>query len=281
MWTRSVKISSTFRLKEIKTSAINNSVTTYVVALMLVFVPVHGLSKDRFSAATLDYPPYEYLEGGSAKGIAIELISQAIKRSGAQAVNFNFYPWRRAVNAVALGHDDMLFNAGKNKARQAWGYYVNSPLIIQKYVLFKRKGDDIKINASFDNADHLPIAIRTGYLYGTGMFREALNDGRFSYIVESETTMQSIDLLLNKRVDVFVGDYVPVMHYIKEQGLENYIDIVKDQTSLEDLTVLDWPTYIVFSKKSVDFAFVEKMSNALDEMKLDGTYAHIFDKYIQ
>ena len=256
-------------------------VQAVVLSVFLLMLSSSGLTKERLSAATLDYPPYEYLEGGSAKGIAVELIQQAIKRSGAQAVNFNFYPWRRAVNAVAQGQDDMLFNAGKNKARQAWGYYVNSPLIVQKYVLFKRKGENIKINASFDNADHLPIAIRTGYLYGTGLFRDALNKGHFSYIVQSETTMQSIDLLLSKRVDIFVGDYLPVMHYIQAQGLQEHIDIVKDQTGLENLTVLDWPTYVVFSKNSVDLSFVEKVSHALDEMKFDGTYAHIFDKYIQ
>jgi polar amino acid transport system substrate-binding protein len=236
-------------------------------------------SPQRFQASTLHYPPYEYKEDGTAKGIAIELIKLAAKKSGTQAIEFNFYPWRRAVNTVQHGDSDMLFNAGKNEARQEWGHYVESVLIMQNYVLFKRKDAAIQISANFDNADKLPIAVRTGFLYGTGLFRDALDKGQFSYIVQSETTMQSIDLLLNKRVEVFVGDYLPVMHYIHQHGLENQIDIVKEQDSYRNMSVLLWPTYMVFSKKRVDLAYVNKITQALEEMKADGSYYEVFKQY--
>lgn len=236
-------------------------------------------SPQRFQASTLHYPPYEYKEDGTAKGIAIELIKLAIQKSGTQAIEFNFYPWRRAVNTVQHGDSDMLFNAGKNNARQEWGHYVESPLIMQNYVLFKRKASSIQINANFDNAEKFPIAVRTGYLYGTGLFRDALDRGQFSYIVQSETTMQSIDLLLNKRVDVFVGDYLPVMHYLSKHGLEDQIDIVKEHGSYRNMSVLLWPTYMVFSKKRVDLAYVNKITQALEEMKADGSYYEVFKQY--
>ena len=233
----------------------------------------------QFNASTLHYPPYEYVEDGKPKGIAIELIKHAIEKIGAKATDFNFYPWRRAVKSVQYGDSDMLFNAGKNEARQKWGHYVESTLIMQNYVLFKRKGSSIQINANFDNAEKYPIAVRTGFLYGTGLFRGALDRDQFSYIVQSETTMQSIDLLLNKRVDVFVGDYLPVMHYISKHNLEDQIDIVKEVGSYKNMSVLLWPTYIVFSKKRVDKSTVNKITQALEEMKADGSYYAVFKKY--
>lgn len=173
----------------------------------------------------------------------------------------------------------MLFNAGKNQTRQEWGHYVDSPLIVQRYVFFKRKYSDIQINPNFDNAKQIPIAIRTGYLYGTGMFRNALDENRFCFIVESETMKQSIELLLNKRVDIFVGDYLPVMHYIKEKGLEHQVDIVKSAKTKDNQIVLEWPTYIIFSKKKVTKQYLDRINAILDEMKVDGSYYSYFKKY--
>lgn len=240
---------------------------------------ISGLVAAPFEASTLHYPPYEYMEEGEAKGIVIDIINEVIKRSRAEGINYTFYPWRRAVNSVEFGDSDLLFNAGKNEARKAWGYYVDSPLVTQHYVLFKRKTSDLIINRNFDNVKNVPIAIRTGYLYGSGMFRDALDQGRFSYIVQSETTMQSIDLLLNKRVDIFVGDYLPVMHYIKEKGLEEQIDIVKKAGSDEHNIVLEWPTYIIFSKRKVSKDYVDQIDMILDDMKSDGSYMQYFHKY--
>jgi len=254
-----------------------------ISASSLAQVPLQALSQQdaqaQFDASTLHYPPYEYLEEGTPKGIAIELIRQAIKRVGDQTIDFNFYPWRRAVNSVQHGDTDMLFNAGKSEARQEWGHYVESTLILQNYVLFKRKASSIQINANFDNAKKFPIAVRTGYLYGTGLFRNALDRGQFSYVVQSETSMQSIDLLLNKRVDVFVGDYLPVMHYISKHNLEDQIDIVKEVGTYRNMSVLLWPTYLVFSKKRVSEAYVSKVTQALEGMKADGSYYAVFEKY--
>ena len=240
---------------------------------------ISGLVAAPFEASTLHYPPYEYMEEGEAKGIVIDIISEAIRRSRAEGINYTFYPWRRAVNSIEFGDSDLLFNAGKNEARQEWGYYVDSPLVTQHYVLFKRRSTDLVINGNFDNVNNVPIAIRTGYLYGSGVFRDALDQGRFSYIVQSETTMQSIDLLLNNRVDIFVGDYLPVMHYIKENGLEDQIDIVKKSDTGEKNVVLEWPTYIIFSKKKVSKEYVDQIDMILDEMKLDGSYMQYFHKY--
>ena len=247
--------------------------------LLGAIVMATPLTSAPFQASTLHYPPYQYMEAGQAKGIAIEIISDAIKRSQAEGIDFTFYPWRRAVNSIEFGNSDMLFNAGKNQTRQEWGHYVDSPLIVQRYVFFKRKNSDIQINPNFDNAKQIPIAIRTGYLYGTGMFRNALDENRFSFIVESETTMQSIELLLNKRVDIFVGDYLPVMHYIKEKGLEHQVDIVKSAKTKDNQIVLEWPTYIIFSKKKVTKQYVDRINVILDEMKVDGSYYSYFKKY--
>ncbi|WP_292957310.1 MULTISPECIES: transporter substrate-binding domain-containing protein [unclassified Neptuniibacter] len=84
---------------------------------------------------------------------------------------------------------------------------------------------------------------------------------------------------MNKRIDMFIGDQLPVLYYIKEQGLEDQIDMVLyDSAKLE---VLYWTTYILFSKKRVSPQLVSKVNQAMEAMKLDGTYDQIIRRYTE
>ncbi|WP_407702350.1 hypothetical protein [Vibrio algarum] len=85
---------------------------------------------------------------------------------------------------------------------------------------------------------------------------------------------------MSDRIDLFVGDYLPVMHYIKKNGLEDRIDIVKNSIDkTNDLIVLTWPTYILFNKESVTDRYVDDFNNAMTEMKLDGFIDNVFKRY--
>ena len=246
-----------------------------------IFGEGNAFEKDRpLKAATLDYPPYQYLENGEPKGIAVEIIQEALRRTGVSQVVFEFYPWNRSVYLVRSGNSDLLFNAGKNAARQQWGDYVESTLILQKYVLFKRKELTIQVNAQFDNVFNNNIAIRLGYLYGSGVFRQALEGGKFGEIFYSNSTKQSIDLLLGKRIDFFVGDYLPIMHFINKNNLMDRVDVVKEsQDHSKNMEVLIWPTYILFSKKNIKNEYVNEVNSALQKMKADGYVERVLDKY--
>ena len=246
-----------------------------------IFGEGNAFEKDRpLKAATLDYPPYEYLENGEPKGIAVEIIQEALRRTGVSQVVFEFYPWNRSVHLVRSGNSDLLFNAGKNAARQQWGDYVESTLILQKYVLFKRKELTIQVNAQFDNVFNNTIAIRLGYLYGSGVFKQALEGGKFGEIFYSNSTKQSIDLLLGKRIDFFVGDYLPIMHFINKNNLMDRVDVVKEsQDHSKNMEVLIWPTYILFSKKNIKHEYVNEVNSALQKMKADGYVERVLDRY--
>ena len=45
-------------------------------------------------AVTLEYPPYESLESHEPKGIAVEIIKEAISRTGVNRISFEFHPWK-------------------------------------------------------------------------------------------------------------------------------------------------------------------------------------------
>ncbi|MCP4597582.1 ABC transporter substrate-binding protein [Neptuniibacter sp.] len=228
-------------------------------------------------ATTLHYPPYEYREDGKPKGLAVDIVKEALHRVGVEQIEFRFFPWKRAVFVTEHGERDLLFNAGKNEPRKKWGYYVDSVLIQQSYVLFKRKTDQFGVKPDFSNVDDKDISIRAGYLYGSGAFRQALDSHRFHKVELANSTEQSVRQLLNERVDMFVGDLLPVMFYLQEKGLEDKIDIVLHQG--ERMEVLSWSTYLLFSKLRVSPEFVEQVRLAMEQMKADGTFDSIVSKY--
>lgn len=259
-----------------------NLIRALLVTFFIIGMSTSAQSEQRdegLVASTLHYPPYEYMENGVAKGIAVDLIREAFRRVGEEKVTFQFYPWKRAVYLTQHGHSDVLFNAGKNKARQEWGLYTDSVLIQQSYVLFKRADDDLSVSPDFSDSADKSIAVRRGYLYGSGSFRQALDSEKFSAVTLSDSTEQSVSQLLNGRVDLFVGDLLPVLYYLKQEGLEKEVDIVMDNG--DAMEVLSWPTYLLFSKQRSSNEFVQRVSSAMDEMKADGTFQGISERYTQ
>ncbi|SCA57801.1 putative amino acid ABC transporter, periplasmic amino acid-binding protein [Candidatus Terasakiella magnetica] len=231
-------------------------------------------------AATLHYPPYEYEINARPAGLAIDILQEAVKRTGKDGVNIEFYPWKRAVSKVQHGFKNVLFNAGKNEQRQVWGYYSNHVLVLQKYYLFTRKGKGLATDLSFEHMKDKKIAVRRGYLYGSGPFKKAITgDKKFKEVTPSDSTEHSVRLLLKGRIDMFVGDYLPVMHYLINNDLASEVELVEKTATKENLVVLTWPTYFLFSKKSVRPSYVKLFDDKLKNMIDDGTYDAIYAKY--
>lgn len=232
------------------------------------------------SAVTLDYAPYEYLKDGEAKGIAVDIIKEAVNRIEDVEVSFDFLPWSRAVHKLKAGEADVLFNAGVNDERKQWGNYGKNILIDQTYYLFKRTSSHFMVDPEITKTGELSIGIRLGYLYGSGVFRQAIDQGRFQRVELTKSTKMSIDMLLGGRIDTFVGDYLPTMDFIKKNRLEDLIDVVKNsEYPQQNLTVLTWPTYLLFNKKSVPLDIVDKIDAAMEEMRIDGTMDLIYANY--
>ncbi|MEH6632052.1 MAG: transporter substrate-binding domain-containing protein [Halopseudomonas aestusnigri] len=243
----------------------------------------HGWAFDetaRLKATTLHYPPYEYEFNGVPTGIAVDILQEATRRAGLQGVDIKFFPWKRAVFSTETGKMDVLFNAGVNEARKKWGLYSKHTLIMQEYFLFTRRGENLATTLDFNNVQNKSIAVRRGYLYGSGPFKKAITTGNvFERVSPSESTEHSVRLLLGNRIDMFVGDFLPVMHYIINNDLTNKIELVKVSGSDNNLKVLVWPTYFLFSKQTVNEEFVNKFDRVLKKMIDDGTYKNIHDKY--
>ncbi len=231
-----------------------------------------------FKGATLDYPPYQYRENNMIKGLAVDIIKESLQRLG-HGIDITFLPWKRAVLSVKKGKYDILFNAGKNDRRQKWAYYVEHPLIWQKYVFLAKKDSKIQLNKNFSNANNLRLGVRNGYLYGQGRLRKAMDQKHFREIIGVDSSRQSILLLNRNRVDLIVADYSVIAFELNRMGLADKVKVINDQETKAPLIALSWPTYMVLSKKTIPRNLKYQLEETLKKMEEDGTIKSIISKY--
>lgn len=256
-----------------------------LLAVLLICLPVHAdtdidglrpLAGQPLQMHTLENPPLAYTdEDGEITGILVEGIREAVRRTGHE-VEFRINPWKRVLKEVAEGNADAAFNAGKTEERQTWGAFHDSLLIDETYVFFAR--EPMALSRELEEAPDLRVGIQLGYYYGE-RFDRLLQNPPFRSLEVAQTIPRSLRLLKANRTDVFIGDLLPTMYYLKELGLEDDIHIVQEKESGLPLVVSTSPTYVAFSRRRVDPAYVQAFDEALESMKADATFDAILDSY--
>ncbi len=252
----------------------------FLVVGVLLFCFSNIVQAESLTMLTLHNPPLEYKENESARGIAVDLVNEAVKRTGKDVI-IKFSPWKRAQAEVEHGKADACFNTGNTEWRRKWAYFNDEVLINETYVLFISKKANFRVSEINDhNVRNIKVGVQRGYAYG-GSFQKALDHKWFKRIDVAESIEQNIQKLIHGRLDIFVGDLLPSKYYLKQAGILDKVEIVKKKDSDEKFIASVWPTYVAFSKKRINKKYVEEFNKALVTMKKDGTYQKLIDKYLE
>ncbi len=238
--------------------------------------PPRPLEGEPLQMRTLENPPLAYTdENGNITGILVDVIREAVRQTGHE-VEFRIDPWKRVLQEVAVGNADAAFNAGLTEERSAWGHYHDSVLIDETYVFFSH--GPMTLSSELSEAPGLSVGIQLGYYYGE-RFDRMLKNQPFRALEVSQTIPRNLQLLKAGRTDVFIGDLLPTMYYLKEMGLENQIQIVRASETGLPLVVSTSPTYVAFSKRRVEPGYVREFDEALQTIKADATFDSILQSY--
>ena len=194
-------------------------------------------------------------------------------------INFTFYPLGRAIAQTMLGNSDLVFNATENEERKKWGIYVPTEMIPERYVFFARAESKFNIGPYLENVDQLVLGTMMHFSYGKGIFSDALENNLFFAVEEAKTAKQLVDMLINSRTDVFIGNYHPIMYYLKSNCLLGKVRIVKAPGKKEDLVIINSPTYILVSKNSNIKNLASKLNVSIESMKKDKSFQDIVKRY--
>ena len=227
-------------------------------------------SAKNLKLVTFYYPPYIYEEDNDIKELSVDIIKDVFKKMN-QKIDIYIQPWLRSQQDIKEGNADVIFTVFKNKERELFMNFNKYSIINQNISFYALKDKNIKFDGDFKNISSYEVGIVRGVSYGT-RFQNAVDEKIFN-TQESADYEKCILKLKGGRTNIIIGNE-SVVEYIVHKLNINQNEFIK-------LTprVVSLPSYIAFTKKK-DFSKIKKkFDNILLEMKKNGEYEKIIQKW--
>ena len=207
------------------------------------------------------YAPYTFHDkSGKLTGFDVEIAEEVAKRLGVQP-EFIETKWDGMFAGLDAKRFDMIANeVGVKPDRQA-KYDFSEPYIVSKAVLIVNNADNtIKKFADLKGK-------KSAQSLTSNLAKIAETNG--AVIQPIDGFNQAIDLLVSKRVDATINDSLSYLD-LKKQKPDLAIKVVDEEENAQ-------PSAIMFNKGNKEL--VAATNKALTDMKADGTYSKISDKW--
>ena len=270
------------------------SIALAVVMLLTAVVVLSACGKDEdvlVMATNAAFPPYEYVEGGEFAGIDVEIAGKIAEKLGME-LKIEDVDFGAIIGGVAEGKYDMgmagmtVTDERKQSVNFSDTYATGIQVIIVKEGSTIASLDDIFVFD--DNGD--PIALKntdikvgvqqdtTGDIYsssdvtGWGL-NDVKEDGTTvtDRVVRYKTGAEAVEALKTDKVDMVIIDNEPAKSFVAANEGKIHILAGENEYAIEDYA-------ICVAKENTEL--LEKINQALKELKEDGTIDKIVDKYI-
>lgn len=220
---------------------------------------------------TEERPPFNYHDPVEKKaaGYSVELVEELLKRTGIKAGGngIQVYPWARAFNIVQETKNAMLFSMTRTPEREPLFKWVGP--IADRTVWFWRLRERNEIQAAtLEEAKLYSVSGVTGYPATEYM-------KRLGFEIEVTASVErNWKKLLARRVDLGTGLELEAAYYMNRQGESIH--------ALERLLVIDDSKkfYIALNNQTED-RVVERLRDALDQIKTDGCIKRLEDAFLK
>lgn len=213
-----------------------------------------------------DYPPYEYVKDGQVTGMNMDIIREAFKRMGITPF-FEPRPWKRGLYQLKHGEILALSSGFKTAERQEFAYFPVASLAMETNMAIALKERGMRI-LDLQGLRGLRVGVVREYVYG-----EPFDSMSGLDKVETASSHQLLNMLLNRRIDVAICNLAVFRHLGREAGALDKLDFIYEIGSD--------PLYIMFSKahgkKAKELA--DRFGKVVLEMRKDGTVDAIISKY--
>jgi ABC-type amino acid transport substrate-binding protein len=215
-------------------------------------------------ASDIAYPPFEFEKNGKPVGFDIDLMSEIGKRAG-------FTPEFKNVtfDGIIPGLGNNLYDAGVSaftitKAREKQIDF-SDPYFNADQSLMVQSGAPIK---SVDDIGDGTVGVQLGTT-GELKAKEFEQQGKITGEVRTfDTITEAFSALENGQIDAVINDF-PVSAYFAKTG-GGSLEVVQ--------TIPTGEQYGIAFPQDSDL--LEPVNKALEEMKKDGTYAEIYEKWL-
>jgi polar amino acid transport system substrate-binding protein len=253
---------------------INHVLRTCGVIILLLFISAGPTFAEELSLGWEDWQPYQYMDSSeNVTGLDIEL-SQAIFGNFDYQLTLEEMPWKRHLINVREGRTDLAASASKTPEREEYALF-SDPYRTESAVMYVRKEDAGKYN--FNKLEDIigtefKLAVTRGYYYGEAFDELKKNPEFMNNIREVNDNQLAQRQLSLSRVDGFLEDPIAATLELKEEGLLDKVEIL--------MPIYSDNIYIMFSKKSVSPDIVKAFNSSLEELRENGVYDQIMNKYL-
>ena len=211
------------------------------------------------------FPPYEMVaDDGSFEGIDVEVAGAIAEKLGLELV-VDDMDFDAALLAVQQNKSDIVMaGVTVTEDRQLVMNFSDSYATGVQVVIVK-EGSDVTL----DNLGDYMIGTQmgtTGYIYAS----DTVENGGYGedHVIGYDTGAIAVQALVNGQIDAVIIDDKPAQSYVEaNEGLT----ILEGEWAVED--------YAIGVQKG-NTALLEAVNNAMAELKADGTFQSIVDKYI-
>lgn len=214
---------------------------------------------------TEENKPLNFTEGGKVTGYTTEIVQEIQKRLGTNEA-IQVVPWARGFQAAREEPDTMLYSTMRIEEREAFFKWVG-PLTIVKTSFYGKKGGSVKIASLSDAKLVQSIGVPRAFYS-----QQFLMDEGFKNLDVADNPSMMLKKFLEGRNPIFVSHEFTLPSLLAKEG-------VPEGDVVPLFTFMEKGHYLAFSLKTSDET-VQKWQKALDDMKKDGTFAKLFNKWL-
>lgn len=244
-----------------------------ISSLTLASIQTHAKESPPLLIGTIHYPPFIICDNNNKviDGLDIRTIHKLFEGVD-QKIKIACMPWRRLLHLIASGEIDGGFPGFKTADREVWANFLDTPLHFESHVVATKIGHEFKLDSIAD-LHKKTLGLNSGFVVSEE-FSEEMDKQTFT-IQQQQTTAMNLKLLLQNRLDAYIGNLTVIGYTIKELGMENRFSILpKRLTPTREV-------YLLFSKKSkITSSLIGTLSKKLRLMRQDKTLQRITDQYL-
>ena len=215
---------------------------------------------------TEHYPPLTFMDSyGSITGFGTEIVYEIMRRNQ-KFYNITLSQWNIGYELALTNPNFCLFTMDRTAIRDTLFQWVG-PLGTNTTYFFTKTGSGIVIN-SIDDAKNLSAICTVSSWYSD----QYLQDLGFTNLVSDGDPKVVIEMLMNGNADAFVCSEITFPDLLEGLGY-SYDQVVPE------FELMSSDYYIAFSKNTSS-DIVDQWQEKLEQMKLDGTYSAIYQKWL-
>lgn len=240
---------------------------SHLFAALLILLSVTVLANP-LTIVTEQYPPYNYEERGSIKGMSTEVVSAVLKELDLE-VDIEIYPWARAYDMASTQENVLIYSISRTPQRESLFNWVGVIASIDFTIFALERRQDINIQSLEDIRAYMLGLVRGDAL------EQFFSANNFTEIERVNTNKQAMEMLLASRTDLWpiskqAGAYIlKKNNMIPAQTVRAVFEL--EEFSSEDL-------YMAFSR-STNKKLVNDFKRALEKIKENGIYNEIISRY--